>query len=253
VSQQMARENGLWGVERIRGELLRLGIQIARATIQKYVRLARPRPAHGQNWPTFPKNHAQVIWACDFLQVIDLLFRQFYTSFIIELASRRVVRFGVTSHPSDAWVRQQLREATPYGLTPRFLIRDRDSKYGDDFARVAKASSIEVLKTPLPRSKGQRGLRTVPGERVERRPRSPAGCRGQAPSSGDQGIRRVLQSGTATPWDWAEDASGDPSPASLAEARKAQYGSRPQRIAPRLPACCVRPGVPRTTSEEVFG
>jgi transposase InsO family protein len=45
-------------------------------------------------------------------------------------------------------VAQQLREATPYGLTPRFLIRDRDSEYGDDFARVAKASSIEVLKTP---------------------------------------------------------------------------------------------------------
>jgi transposase InsO family protein len=28
------------------------------------------------------------------------------------------------------------------------LIRDRDSKVGDDFTRVAKASSIEVLKTP---------------------------------------------------------------------------------------------------------
>jgi len=146
--QQMARETGLWGVERIRGELLKLGIHIARATIQKYVRMARPHPAHGQNWSTFLKNHAQLVWACDFLPVIDLFFRQIYAFFIIEPASRRVVHFGVTSHPTDAWVAQQLREATPYGLTPRFLIRDRDSKYGDDFARVAKASSIEVLKTP---------------------------------------------------------------------------------------------------------
>ncbi|OGO36168.1 MAG: hypothetical protein A2147_10010 [Chloroflexi bacterium RBG_16_57_8] len=55
--------------------------------------------------------------------------------------------FGQT-RPTDTWVAQQLREATPYGPTPRFLIRDRDSKYGDDFTRVAKASSIEVLKTP---------------------------------------------------------------------------------------------------------
>jgi transposase InsO family protein len=145
----MARENSLWGVERIRRELLKLGIHIARATIQKYVRLARPRPAQGQNWPTFPKNHAQEVWACDFLPVIDLFFRQIYAFFIIELGSRRVVHFGVTSHPTGAWVAQQLREATPYGLTPRFLIiRERDSKYGDEFTRVAKASSIEVLMTP---------------------------------------------------------------------------------------------------------
>jgi len=144
----MARENSLWGVERIRGELMKLGIRVPRSTIQKFVRLARPHPAHGQNWPTFLKNHAQIVWACDFLPVIDLFFRQIYAFFIIELGSRRVVHFGVTSHPTDAWVAQQLREATPYGLTPRFLIRDRDGKYGDGFARVAKASSIEVLKTP---------------------------------------------------------------------------------------------------------
>ncbi len=68
--------------------------------------------------------------------------------FIVELASRGIVHFNVTAHPTDAWVAQQLREATPYGQTPCFLIRDRDSKYGDAFTRVAKCSSIEILKTP---------------------------------------------------------------------------------------------------------
>jgi transposase InsO family protein len=135
-------------VERIRGELMKLGIHIARATIQRYVRMARPHPAQGQNWSTFLKNHAQLVWACDFLPVIDLFFRQIYAFFIIELASRRVVHFGVTSHPTDGWVAQQLREATPYGLTPGFLIHDRDSKNGDDFKRVTKACSVEALKTP---------------------------------------------------------------------------------------------------------
>jgi hypothetical protein len=129
----MARENSLWGVERIRGELMKLGLSVAKTTIQKYIQLARPHPAHGQNWSTFLKNHAQLVWACDFLPVIDLFFRQISAFFIIELGSRRVVHLGVTSHPTDAWVAQQLREATPYGQTPRFLIRDRDSKYGDEF------------------------------------------------------------------------------------------------------------------------
>jgi putative transposase len=144
----MAKENLLWGAEPIQGELLKLGIQAAKATMQKYVRQIQPRQASSQNWSTFLKIHAKDVWACDFLPVIDLFFRQGYLFFIIQLASRRVVHFGVTSHPTDVWVAQQLRQATPFGQAPRFLIRERDNKYGEAFTRVAKASSIEILKTP---------------------------------------------------------------------------------------------------------
>src|SRR4030095_11098832 len=124
--QQMARDNRLWGAPRIRGELLKLGIKVATATIQKYMRAARPDRAPSQTWPGFLKNHARDVWACDFLPVIDLFFRPLYLFFVVELASRRVVHFGVTRHPTDAWVAQQLREATAFGQAPRFLICDRD-------------------------------------------------------------------------------------------------------------------------------
>ena len=60
-----------------------------------------------------------------------------------------MVHVGVTRHPTDAWVAQQLREATPFGQRPRFLIRDNDGKYGPAFARVAAASGITVLRTPI--------------------------------------------------------------------------------------------------------
>lgn len=146
--QQMAKDNLLWGAERIHGELLKLEIKVATATIQKYMHKARPLHAPSQTWAIFLKNHAKDVWACDFLPVIDLVFRQFYLFFIVEVASRRVVHFNVTAHPTDAWVAQQLREATPFDQTPRFLIRDRDHKYGDAFARVATGSKIEILKTP---------------------------------------------------------------------------------------------------------
>jgi hypothetical protein len=35
------------------------------------------------------------------------------------------------------WGAQQLREATPFGEGPRFLIRDNDDKLGPAFARGA--------------------------------------------------------------------------------------------------------------------
>jgi putative transposase len=146
--RRMAQENRLWGAERIRGELLKLGVTVAKHTIQTYIARVRPTKPTSQTWATFLHNHAKDIWACDFLPVFDIWFRPLYLFFIVELASRRVVHFGVTRSPTDAWVAQQLREATPYGQAPRFLIRDRDSRYGQVFTRVAVGTSIEVLKTP---------------------------------------------------------------------------------------------------------
>ena len=36
--RHMARENRLWGAERIRGELLKLGIRVAKRTVQRYLK-----------------------------------------------------------------------------------------------------------------------------------------------------------------------------------------------------------------------
>ena len=146
--QEMARNNRLWGAERIRGELLKLGIHVCKRTIQKYMRAVRTTRPHGQTWKTFLRTHTQQIWACDFLSVTDLFFRSLFAFFIIELHSRQVIHVGVTRSPTDAWMAQQLREATAFGVGPKYLIRDNDSKFGVTFARVAKTSGIEILKTP---------------------------------------------------------------------------------------------------------
>src|SRR6516164_4399753 len=61
----MARDNRLWGAERIRGELLKLGIRVCKRTIQKYMRAVRTTRPRGQTWATFLQNHAKDIWACD--------------------------------------------------------------------------------------------------------------------------------------------------------------------------------------------
>ncbi len=172
----MAVENRLWGAERIRGELLKMDIRVCKRTIQKYMRQAcTPGPSKrepSQNWSTFLHNHAHQVWACDFLPVYDLFFRPLFIFFIIELGSRRVVHFGVTRSPTDMWVAQQLREATPWGEAPRFLIRDNDSKYGASFNRVAEVSVIEILRTlykaPRANAFAERWVRTVGDECLDR-------------------------------------------------------------------------------------
>jgi putative transposase len=163
--KQLARENRTWGAERIRGELLKLNIRVAKRTIQKYMRRARSPHSSGQTWRTFLRNHASDIWACDFLPVTDLLFRQLYAFFIVELASRRVVHVAVTRASNAAWVAQQLREATLFRSGPKYLIRDHDSKFGTTFDRVATGAGIHILKTPIAAPKAnavcERFLRSV--------------------------------------------------------------------------------------------
>jgi putative transposase len=143
----MAANNRLWGAERIRGELLKLGIRVAKSGIRTYIRQVRPPRRSGQTWATFLRNHAPESWACDFLPVTDLGFRSLHAFFVIALGSRRVIHVGVTRHPTDAWVAQQLREVTGFGQRPTYLIRDNDGKYGPAFARVATTTGIVELRT----------------------------------------------------------------------------------------------------------
>jgi transposase InsO family protein len=163
--KQMAKDNRLWGAERIRGELLKLGVRVCKRTIQKYMRHVRSQQPRGQKWATFLRNHAGQIWACDFLQVTDLFFRPLFAFFMIELKSRKVIQVGGTRSPTDAWVAQQLREATPYGQAPKYLIHDNDHKFGSCFARVATTSGVKLLTTPYhaPRANAicERFLRSV--------------------------------------------------------------------------------------------
>jgi putative transposase len=122
----------------------------------------------GQSWATFLRTHAGQIWACDFLHVTDLCFCSLFAFFIIELKSRKVIHVGVTRSPTDAWTAQPLREASPYGQTPKYLIRDHDRKFGPYFARLATTSGIKMLTTPYhaPRANAicERFLLSVRGE-----------------------------------------------------------------------------------------
>jgi putative transposase len=128
---------------------LKLGITLSKRTIQKYIRLVRKTPSFTHNWVSFMKNHIGDIWACDFTVAYDWHFHPIYIFVIMELRKRRIIHIGVTESPTDEWTTQQLREATPCGEHPKYLIRDWDSKYGSQFSALATHSGIEVIQTPF--------------------------------------------------------------------------------------------------------
>jgi transposase InsO family protein len=144
----MARDNPRWGSERIRGELLKLGIAVSKRSIMRYRRRGPAGPP-SQLWRTFLRNHAGSIWAADLLTVQTLTFKVLYVLIVITHGRRELVHVNVTAHPTAAWVWRQLVEATAWGRRPRFLLRDRDAVYGGDFADRAAALGVETLLTPV--------------------------------------------------------------------------------------------------------
>jgi len=83
-----------------------------------------------------------------------MTFRVLYVFIIIRHDRREVVHFNVTANPYAAWAGQQIKNAFPYETAPRFLIRDRDGIYGEEFKKCVRSMGIEDVPT-APRSPWQ--------------------------------------------------------------------------------------------------
>src|SRR5215831_14288222 len=142
--RRMCRENPTWGAPRIHGELLKLGINIGETSVSKYMVHGRKPPP--QTWRAFLQNHAQQLVSIDFFTVATLRFQILYVFLVLAHNRRRILHFNVTAHPTAEWTAQQLREAFPFGQGPRYLLRDRDAIFGDNFREQARDLGIrEVL------------------------------------------------------------------------------------------------------------
>lgn len=93
----------------------------------------------------------------DFFTVSTVTFRVLYCLFIVDHDRRRILHFNVTRHPTSAWIVQQLREAFPNQAAPRFLIFDRDAKYGLEVPVAVRSMTIRPVRTSF-RSPWQNGI-----------------------------------------------------------------------------------------------
>jgi hypothetical protein len=124
----MAEANVGWGAPRIHGELLKLGIDISERSVSRFM------PPF-QTWRTFLDNHVGSLASIDFFMVPTATFRVLYVFFVLAHDRRRVLHFSVTEHPSAAWTAQQIVEAFPEDTAPKYLLRDRNGIFGDQFRR----------------------------------------------------------------------------------------------------------------------
>jgi putative transposase len=93
----------------------------------------------------------------DFFTVPTITFGVLYCFFVIRHDRRRILHVSVTKHPTSGWVVQQLREAFPFESAPRFLIFDRDAKFG--FEVIAAVKAIRIIPKPTSfRSPWQNGI-----------------------------------------------------------------------------------------------
>ena len=134
------------------GKLQKLGIEIAQATVSKY--LAGRRPPPSQTWRTFLDNHLRSLVAVDFFTVPTVTFKVLFVFVVLAHHRRRVVHFNVTAAPTPAWTGQQLVEAFPWDTAPRYLLRDRDGLCGFGFSSRVHSMGIREVKT-APRSPWQ--------------------------------------------------------------------------------------------------
>src|SRR3954451_13715260 len=121
------------------------------------------------------------------LPVPTIHFQILYVFLVLAHDRRRILHCAVTTHPTAAWTPHQLREAFPWDTAPRYLLRDRDRIFGQDFVDQVKAMGIKQVLS-APRSPWQRAYveRLIGSLRRE--------CLDHIVVFGERSLRRALAS-----------------------------------------------------------
>jgi hypothetical protein len=154
---RMVAENPTWGAPRIHGELCKLGFDVSERSVSRWIRRARRDPHPVKQWLTFLRNHREAIAAMDFFTVPTLTFGVLHCFFVIAHDRRKILHFQVTRNPNALWVVQQLREAWGYQEPHRFLLFDRDTKFGAEVVSAVRNMGSQPTPTAF-RSPWQNGV-----------------------------------------------------------------------------------------------
>jgi len=91
--------------------------------------------------------YAALRYLADFKAVWSFGKGQLYCFFVISHNRRRILRCNIARHPASLWIVQQLRETFPFDSAPRFLILDRDAKYGLEVPAIVRSLRMSPVRT----------------------------------------------------------------------------------------------------------
>src|SRR5437763_1451789 len=154
---RMVVENPTWGAPQIHVELRMLGFELSERTISRWMKRAPRDPDRAKRWLAFLRNHREAIAAMDFFTAPTITFGVLYCFFVISHDRRRILHVNVTKHPTSGWIIQQLREAFPFEAPQKYLIFDRDQKFGFEVIAAVNATRIIPKQTSF-RSPWQNGV-----------------------------------------------------------------------------------------------
>jgi len=175
---RLGHENPHWGYRRIVGELKGLGITVSATSVRKVLlgEGLQPAPERSHSsWRAFLRAQAASMLACDFLTVETAFLHRIYVLFFISLATRRIEYIASSSNPDGRWVAQQARNLILQlddQHSFRFLVHDRDTKFGHAFNDVFRTEGIKVIRTPIQapnaNAHAERWVRTVRSDCLDR-------------------------------------------------------------------------------------
>lgn len=145
--RKMTLENLTWGSPKIHGELLKLGFDISEPTVWSYMRCIKRPPS--QTWRTFLDNHASDTAACDFFTVHTAGFKLLYVFIVISHDRRLIRHVAVAAAPDSDWTSRQVVQVfdgfDDDSLPPKYLFRDRDSIFGEEFRKHVLGLGIKQV------------------------------------------------------------------------------------------------------------
>lgn len=145
--RKMRKENPTWSAQRIQGELAKLGLDVSDNTVAKYMQKSKTDPKKCQRWLAFLQNQAKHTVGIDFTVVRTISFKAIYVFIAISHNRRRILHFAVSSKPHSQWAIQQLRETFAFDETTKYVIRDNDKIFNEDFKQHIKNFGLKDKPT----------------------------------------------------------------------------------------------------------